>query len=102
MRFTTVSGSLYEVDQENKKIRRLNGNADPTPRQGKDGEWRGYLNDLHIEVGQSVVIAWADAHQLTGETMSLLGISEKDAPPPTSGRTTFTSPVAEIDNNVYN
>lgn len=101
MRFTTISGSLYEVDQENKKIRRLNGNADPTPRQGKDGEWRGYLNDLHIEVGQSVVIAWADSHQLTEETMSLLGISEKEAPPPAPGRTTMTSPVAEIDDKVY-
>lgn len=102
MRFTTMSGSVYEVDTEAKKIRRLNGKKDPTPRQGKDGEWRGYLGELTIQVGESVWISWADAHPLTEETLSLLGITEAEAPPPSPGRNTFTSPVVEIDNNVYN
>jgi hypothetical protein len=97
-----MSGSVYEVDTEAKKIRRFNGKKDPTPRQGKDGEWRGYLNNLTVEVGESVVIAWSDAHQLTEETLDYLGINEKEAPPPSPGRTTFTSPVVEVDSNVYN
>jgi len=101
MRFTTQSGSIYEVDTEGKKIRRLEGKKNPTPRQGKDGEWRGYLNDLKVEVGESVLISWAAAHQLTEETLGLLGISETEAPPPVPGRLTITSPVIEIDNTLY-
>lgn len=97
MKFTTVTGSVYEVDTEGKKIRRLQGKKDPTPRQGKDGEWRGYLNDLEVKVGASVWIQWEDAHPLTDETLGLLGISDEEAPPPAPGRLTITSPVAEID-----
>lgn len=101
MRFTTISGSLYEVDLDNKKIRRLNGKADPTPRQGKDGEWQGYLNNLTVVVGEPVIIAWAASHKLTEEACDLLGIDQgKDEPVP--GRTTFTSVVVEIDDKVYN
>jgi len=100
MRFTTISGSLYEVDTENKKIRRLNGKKDPTPRQGKDGEWRGYLGELSVTIGQPVWIIWADAHPLTDETKGLFGINDADDVP-VPGRSTFTSVVVEIDDKVY-
>ena len=101
MRFTTISGSVYEVDTETKKIRRLNGKKDPSPRQGKDGEWQEYLNELTVEVGEPVWIQWAAPKQLTEEMLDLLGIEEKDAPPPAPGRLTHTSLVVEIDTNVY-
>lgn len=95
MRFITISGSTYEVDQDNKKIRRLKGKADPTPRQGQDGVWREYINLSPIVVGQAVLIQWAAPHALTEEAQALLGIQD-DQPVP--GRMTHTSMVMEIDN----
>ena len=58
MKFETETGSLYEHDEENFAIRRLIGVADPTPRQGNDGEWRTYKSLSSIEIGKSVVIVW--------------------------------------------
>lgn len=60
MEFTTKSGSVYEVDYVNKRIRRLSGKKDATGRQGPDGEWRTY-KDIHpsqIELGSMVMIQW--------------------------------------------
>lgn len=56
--FSTVSGSTYEVDTTNKRIRRLNGVKDPQPRQGRDGEWRNYADVVGPVVGKQVFIAW--------------------------------------------
>lgn len=101
MKFTTRSGSTYEVDSAAKKIRRLNGKKDPTPRQGKDGEWREYLNDISVKVGEPVWIQWADAHPPTEETQSLLGLGPESMAP-YKGSLTHTSQVTEIDDTVYN
>jgi hypothetical protein len=84
MQFKTRSGSLYEIDTTNQQIRRLNGTADPTPRQGADGEYRKYVElfPLVPTVGQSLLIVW-----------------DKDViPPPAEGSipTTITSPVVEL------
>lgn len=57
-RFKTESGSVYELDWDNKRIRRVTGIKDPTPRQGKDGDWKEYLYVSSIIIGQSVVICW--------------------------------------------
>lgn len=62
MQFTTKSGSVYEVDQVNKRIRRLIGVKETTDRQGPEGEWRSY-KDLHpspIQLGSLVMIQWED------------------------------------------
>lgn len=58
IRFETISGSLYEVDNENNQVRRLIGIKDPTPRQGEDGEWRGFKSCTPIKVGSGVVFVW--------------------------------------------
>lgn len=47
--YITESGSVYEVDHDNKRVRRLSGVKDPTPRQGKDGEWKTYV-ELNTEL----------------------------------------------------
>lgn len=83
--FVTASGSVYEVDQEKKQVRRLNGVNDPTPRQGQDGEWRIYKSITPIAVGYVVIIVWDRA------TTPLLEGSPEDAIP-----TTMTSPIKEI------
>jgi hypothetical protein len=48
MRFKTATGSVYELDQLEKKVRRLTGVENPTPRQGTDGEWKEYKSVSRI------------------------------------------------------
>jgi hypothetical protein len=83
VKFTTVSGSLYEVDATNKRIRRLSGNKPPTERQGND--WKQYDSISAIEVGQPVLIIW-------NEGTPLLPDSPEGALP-----TTMTSFVQSIE-----
>lgn len=54
----TKSGSVYEVDVPGKRVRRLHGEQDPTPRQGKDGEWRAYAA-MYWVTGRCLVFDWA-------------------------------------------
>lgn len=53
----TESGSIYEVDLRNKKIRRLHGESDATPRMGKDFEWKVY-DTLFVESGGPMMVIW--------------------------------------------
>lgn len=94
MLFYTVSGSAYEVDSVNKRIRRLSGKANPTPRQGKDGEWRNYaeLHPAPLKVGESALIVWGDDVDFLPETKALMGRDPSLAPM----RTTMTSPIESI------
>ena len=57
MIFTTFTKSIYEIDRDNKRIRRLTGAKPATERQG-DGEWRPYQLVSLIEVGSEVFIEW--------------------------------------------
>lgn len=57
-RFTTISGSIYEVNLAQNKCRRLLGLQDPTTSQGQDGEWRQCKLISPIEVGLPVVFVW--------------------------------------------
>lgn len=64
MKFKTETGSEYEVNTDSKKIRRMTGVKEATARQGKDGEWKGYV-DLVLSVGTSAMIYWdASTHAL--------------------------------------
>jgi hypothetical protein len=85
MKFQTTTGSLYEVDAVQQKVRRLSGVKDPQPRQGKDGEWRAYV-DLQLKEGKCAVIFWDPA------TTPLLEGSPAGATP-----TTITSVVLKIE-----
>ena len=81
MIFVTRSGSTYEYDEHNKRVRRVNGKTDITPRMGKDGEWRSVASIL-VQEGASAYIFWTN-----------------DCDPPAAEGTfptTVTSPVVEI------
>lgn len=98
MRFITASGSMYEVDTDAKKIRRLIGKDNPTPRMGKDGEWRSY-REVHpwpLQKGQSVVIAWGSDVELQEETKAIVEAGGFGLP------LTTTSPVVIIDETPSN
>lgn len=53
-----TENSVYEVDLQGKRVRRLRGIGDPMPRLGKDGEWRPYASISPILKGLPVLIVW--------------------------------------------
>jgi hypothetical protein len=80
MTFATMSGSRYELDTEGKRMRRLGGRNEPTPRQGVDGQWRRYVTCLPSSpvVGSRFVVVW-------------------EITPEDTARSTMTSPVVVIE-----
>lgn len=60
MIYKTESGSVYQVDEANSRVRRLLGTNAPTPRQGPDGEWKQYvsLSMWNTEDGKCLWIDW--------------------------------------------
>lgn len=58
MKFTTTTGSRYEVDAPAKRIRRLGGTSEPTQRQGVDGAWRTYEAFVGPRVGYNAMVVW--------------------------------------------
>lgn len=68
--------SLYEVDRENKRVRRLTSNHDPTPRQGPDGEWTSFEEVVGLQPGVSMVIIWSqeDAVPKTTRTSTIQSV----------------------------
>jgi hypothetical protein len=72
MKFTTESGSTYEVDLENKRVRRLAGAKSPTERQGKDGDWRTFVGISPIRSGLPVLFIWNGEVPLLEETLKML------------------------------
>lgn len=63
MKFTTETSSMYEVDTERKRVRRLIGAGNPTPRIGKDGEWKRYKH-IEVKLRQKAIIVWPDGTPL--------------------------------------
>jgi hypothetical protein len=58
--FTTETGSVYELDSDQKRIRRLSGIKDPTVRQGLDGDWKDFASLMPPDPveGGRVYIIW--------------------------------------------
>jgi hypothetical protein len=54
----STENSTYELDEPNKRVRRLNGIENPTPRQGRDGEWRDYETITEPVIGNRLLIVW--------------------------------------------
>lgn len=69
IKFTTLSGSLYEVDESKKLVRRLFGTKAATSRQGNDGEWRSY-SDIFLMQGKPCIITYNDVPLLPGSDPS--------------------------------
>lgn len=82
MQFKTESNSIYQVDLESKRIRRLSGTSAPTIRQGIDGNWKTYKEFFYPIVGKPAVIVW-DIVPIHDDENHIL-------------KSTVTSPVVEI------
>ena len=61
MIFKTISGSAYEVDETNNRVRRLYGNKAPTKLQSADGEWKEFSHMTEVVVGKQVLFIWKEA-----------------------------------------
>jgi hypothetical protein len=53
----TISGSTYEINTVEKKIRRVEGTHAPTSRQGNDGEWKDYTGLASLK-NYGIFIDW--------------------------------------------
>jgi hypothetical protein len=56
-KYTTVSGSIYLVDEDKKMVTRVIGKENPTTRQGEDCVWKEYKKILHT-AGGSIFFDW--------------------------------------------
>jgi hypothetical protein len=57
VRFDTIN-STYEVDKENDRIRRIESDHEPTPRQSEDGVWDEFATIEGLEEGGPALIVW--------------------------------------------
>lgn len=65
MKITTLTGSIYEIDLDNKKVRRIFGNHPPSMRQAKDGMWQTYHGISTPTIGLSLLILWDNGGKCT-------------------------------------
>lgn len=58
MIFITKSGSKYELDEKENRIRRLAGKNEPTKRIGEDEKWKKYISISPVKLNQQVLVIW--------------------------------------------
>lgn len=89
IKFTTETGSIYEMDEIDGRIRRLSGNHAPTSRQGEDGSWRNYHGIRSGGVQDNIPFAFNNGPVLVGQRMLIIWNEE--------GQCTLTSVVVDIE-----
>ena len=60
MKFETESGSVYEVDEVEKRIRFVEGARPPHWTFAPAGEWKSFEDISYVCVGRHVTVTWAD------------------------------------------
>lgn len=58
IKFTTETGSVYEVDASACRMRRLSGTHAPSTNQGEDSVWKNYGLISPVEAGSPVLVVW--------------------------------------------
>ena len=58
-RVHTESGSVYDVDPDGMKIRRVHGRHGPADTQPQDGIWRQFIGLDGPTVGRPMAVYWA-------------------------------------------
>lgn len=59
LRVRTESGSVYDVDGEEMRIRRVHGRHGPADTQPQDGIWRRITGIEGPVVGETMIVYWA-------------------------------------------
>jgi hypothetical protein len=84
LRVRTESGSVYDVDHEGMRIRRVHGRHGPADTQPQDGIWRRISGLEGPTAGASMVVYWAT---------EVVGPKETDY----GFRTTLVTEVSEVE-----
>ena len=83
LRVRTESGSVYDVDREGMRIRRVHGRHGPADTQPQDGIWRSFIGLEGPTPGEQMVVYWVA--EASGARETNLGF-----------RTTVVVDVAEV------
>lgn len=59
LRVRTESGSVYDVDLDGCRIRRVHGRHGPADTQPQDGIWRRFAGIEGPEPGRPMIVYWA-------------------------------------------
>jgi hypothetical protein len=70
--------STYEVDWTNLRVRRMEGQLNPTPRQGPVGEWQNALR-IGVGWGNCLVFVWRIEDGVAKSTITSQIVSEEAA-----------------------
>lgn len=97
MKIVKTRNSIYEIDEVNKKARRLNGINNPTFRFNVDNKWRGY-EGLKMEINQPMLITWEIGVGDDGANAEVIGGNGGDDE--LRLRTTMTSRITSIEDVV--
>jgi hypothetical protein len=86
VQFTTLSGSVYQVDAANKQARRIFGFHPVTGRQSEDGVWQFFhsFEPDPLERGRYVLFVWDDEGHGTA-TSIVTKVEEVEVPDHVSG-----------------
>jgi hypothetical protein len=82
---------MYELDATARRVRRICGDTQPTPRQGDDGEWRTFESvfPTPIALGESVLFIWGyyqrGTESVARSTMTSIVVGTVDAAGVTTG-----------------
>ncbi len=57
MTFTTASGSVYQVDTEDKRIRQIKGRMSERVNRNGNGQWVDFT-EIDVRAGRSAFIVW--------------------------------------------
>jgi hypothetical protein len=92
-----TQNSMYELDVENKQVRRLIGTKEPTYNQGNDGEYKQY-SEIVLQSAKYIPLFMGPASSSDIITESAVG-SILVIFWPNSNKYTHTSEIREVINN---
>lgn len=85
LRVRTESGSVYDIDLESRRIRRVHGRHGPADTQPQDGIWRRFTGLEGPTPGEQMIVYWA-TEAASGAKETTLGL-----------RTTLVLAVEEVE-----
>ncbi len=68
-----TQNSAYEINQEEKMIRRLAGSNNPVYTDHPDGDWKAYLEIRGVALGHRAVIQFPDRYLMTSTIRGVSG-----------------------------
>lgn len=89
VKYHTESGSIYEVDHDHNRIRKLKAGAASNTRRVVE-DWRVYLSITGTEIGGRIMVVWGQGRDAVSDELG----TDKDAKP---WRFTLTSPVVGVE-----